>query len=405
VANSRSSERPAILGGEPVANAAIWPEWPQWNECEERALREVLASGRWQSGPQVEAFEREFAIYQGSDHAICVTNGTSSLELALRSLSIGPGDEVIVPTYTFAATGLAVLAVGARPVFVDSEPETLNIDPDKVRAAITGSTRAVIPVHIGGHPADLDELKELSASHSLPLVEDAAHAHGAEWRGERIGAHGHCASFSFQTGKSITAGDGGCLTTGDPVVAERLRSLRDFGRGPGGELVRVGGNHRMTEFQAAVLRCQLGRLDDQIAVRESRVSRLRSSLTRIPGINVAATDPRVTRHPHYQVLLHYRPEEFGLSKAQLLQALVAEGVPVEAGYQPLHLMTLFQRTVAEGHAIAHPCRVAESASSANVLWFSFRLALASEEQVDTLTVALEKLRANVTELKGAMPAR
>lgn len=405
MASSRSSGRPAILGGEPVTTASRWPQWPQWDDCEEKALRAVLASGRWQSGPQVEAFEREFASYQGSAHAICVTNGTSSLELALRALNIGHGDEVIVPSYTFAATALAVLAVGARPVFVDSETETLNIDPERVGAAITGSTRAVIPVHVGGHPADLDALQRLASHHSLPLVEDAAHAHGAHWRGAPIGAHGHCASFSFQTGKSITAGDGGCLTTSDPAVAEGLRSLRDFGRGPGGELVRAGGNHRMTEFQAAVLRCQLNRLDEQIAVRQSRVARLRSSLAGVKGVRVAATDPRVTRHPHYQVLLHFRPNEFGLAKDRLLQALVAEGVPVESGYQPLHLMPLFRWPVAAGRAVAHPCPVAEAASAECVVWFSFRLALASENQVDTLAFALEKLRANVEELRDAVPAR
>lgn len=398
MASNRPGARPAILGGEPVTHASNWPPWPRWDDCEQAALREVLASGRWQSGPQVAELEREFAAYQGCGHAVCVTNGTSSLELALRSLSIGPGDEVIMPTYTFAATALAALAVGARPVLVDSQPETLNLDPDGVRAALTANTRAVMPVHVAGHPVELDALLALSREKDLPIIEDAAHAHGAEWRGERVGGQGYCASFSFQTGKSVTAGDGGCLTTDDAGTAELLRSLRDFGRGQGGEPVRVGGNQRMTEFQAAVLRCQLARLDEQIAVRESRVSRLEAQLAEVPGIRLAARDPRVTRHPNYQVLLHYRPDDFGLSKTMLLAALAAEGLPLEAGYRPLHQMALFKQAQAEGRVIVHDCPVAEAAWAETTVWLSFRLALADEGQLDTLLQALEKLHGNAGEL-------
>jgi dTDP-4-amino-4,6-dideoxygalactose transaminase len=388
-----ASERPALLGGPSVTSAEAWPRWPQWDECEARALQEVLESGRWQSGPQVEAFEREFADNQGATEAICVTNGTASLEIALRALGVGPGDEVIVPSYTFAATALAVMTVGARPVFVDAEPESLNIDPDAVEQAIGERSRAVIPVHVGGHPVDLDAVLALARRHSLAVIEDAAHAHGAEWRGERIGGAADCASFSFQTGKSMTSGDGGCLTTSDPAVAEAIRSLRNFGRGAGGKIERVGSNHRMTEFQAALLRCSLPRLDGQIAVRQSRVERLRAALEEIPGVRVARTDPRVTRHPHYQVFLHYDPEAFGLAKGPLLEALEAEGVPLEGGYEPLHHMPLFRRAIGAGAARGLPCPVSDRASEQGVLWLSFRMALAGKEQIDTVGAAFRKLHA------------
>lgn len=390
--------KPALLGGAPVTHASAWPHWPQWDEREAAALQGVLESGRWQAGPQVEAFEQAFARYQASPHAICVTNGTTSLELALRALGVGPGHEVIVPSYTFAATALAVMTVGACPVFVDADSETLNLDPAAVAAAVGEHTRAVIPVHVGGHPVDLDALLAVARVHGLAVVEDAAHAHGAEWRGQRIGAAGDCASFSFQTGKSLTSGDGGCLTTGDAELAKILCSLRNFGRATGGVLERVGGNHRMTEFQAALLRCGLERLDEQIERRQRSVARLREALRGIPGVRVGQTDPRVTRHPYYQTILHYDSQVFGLEKPTLLAALAAEGVPLESGYEPLHRMPLFKRAMQAGAARCFPCPVAERAADHGVLWLSFRMALADEGQIGTVGQALDKLHAHATEL-------
>jgi dTDP-4-amino-4,6-dideoxygalactose transaminase len=362
-------------------------------------LQGVLESGRWQAGPQVDAFEREFACYQQSAHAICVTNGTTSLELALRALGVGAGHEVIVPSYTFAATALAVMMVGAQPVFVDSERETLNIDPTAVAAALTKRTRALVPVHIGGHPADLDALLGIAHSHGLALLEDAAHAHGAEWRGKRIGAAGNCASFSFQTGKSITSGDGGCLTTSDPDLVEVLRSLMNFGRSANGLIERVGSNLRMTEFQAALLRCALKRLDEHIARRQRNVARLRDALRELPGVRVAETDPRVTRHPYYQTIVHYDPQAFGLDKPTLLAALAAEGIPLEAGYMLLPRMPLFRQAIEAGTARCLSCPVAEQASDHGVLWLSFRMALADEEQIDTIGRGMRKLHVHAAELR------
>ncbi|HEX7003726.1 MAG TPA: DegT/DnrJ/EryC1/StrS family aminotransferase [Trueperaceae bacterium] len=379
-------DRPALLGGTPVTSADSWPAWPQWNSCEERALREVLASGRWQAGPQVEAFEREFAEYQGAKHAICVTNGTTSLEMALRAAEVGPGDEVIVPSYTFAASALAVMTVGAKPVLVDIEPDSLGIDPLAVESAVGEHTRAVMPVHVGGRPVDMDQLLEVAHRNGLAVVEDAAHGHGSEWRGARIGSAGFCASFSFQTGKSMTSGDGGCLVTGHDETAYRLRSLRNFGRGRSGEPERAGGNYRMTEFQAAVLRCQLGRLDEQIARRQENVALLRESLEQVPGVGVAEEDPRVTRHPYYQVVLNYDAALFGVPKSLLLRALAAEGVPLESGYLPLHRIALFREA---GRCL--PCPVSERAADESVLWLSFRMALAQPEQIETVARALLRI--------------
>ncbi|HEX7022637.1 MAG TPA: DegT/DnrJ/EryC1/StrS family aminotransferase, partial [Trueperaceae bacterium] len=268
----------ALLGGSPLCDSSDWPRWPVWDTCEAEALQDVLASGQWQSGPRVAAFEAAFARYQGAEQAICVTNGTTTLEIALRALGAGPGDEVIVPSYTFAATALAVMSVGAIPVFVDSDPEHLNLAPDAVAAATGPNTVGMIPVHVGGHPVDYDALEGIARRHGLFLLEDAAHAHGAEWRGQRIGALGHLGSYSFQTGKSLTSGDGGCLVTSDLALADACRSLRNFGRDAEGRHARVAGNARMTEFQAAVLQCQLARLDQQIARRHDNLARLTERL-------------------------------------------------------------------------------------------------------------------------------
>lgn len=391
--------KPALLGGEPVTRAADWPTWPQWDDREREALADVLESGRWQAGPQVEAFEAEFAAYQGASNALAVTNGTSSMVMVLRAAGVGPGDEVIIPSYTFIATALAPMALGAVPVLVDCDPETTNIDPDAVRLAVTERTKAMIPVHVGGRPSDVDALHAIAREHRLLVLEDAAHAHGAEWRGQRIGAFGDVASFSFQTGKSMTAGDGGCLVTPSDELARDLASIRDFGRGHAGETVRVGGNFRMTEFQAAVLRCQLLRLDEQIAVRQRNVEALRSELAQVPGVRLAETDPRVTREPHYQVVIHLDEDEFGLSKQRVLEALAAEGVPLEPGYSPLHRLPFLRDASRSGVARVEPCPISEILADHQVLWLSFRMALATPQQVSSVVEALVKIQRHAEELR------
>lgn len=383
----------ALLGGSP-AHGGAWPRWPQWDASEAEALRGVLESGAWQSGPRVAAFEAAFARYQGAAEAVCATNGTATLEIALRALGVGPGDEVVVPAYTFAATALAVLSVGATPVFVDSEPETLNLDPAAVEAACSPRTVGVVPVHVGGRPMDLDRLLPLTARHGLFVLEDAAHAHGAEWRGRRVGALGTLGSFSFQTGKCMTCGDGGALVTGDPQLAARCRSIRSFGRSSDGRHELIAGNDRMTEFQAAVLACQLERLDAQTARRTANVARLRASLDGMPGVRVHLTDPRVTREPHYITLLHLDPDAFGAPKWAVLEALAAEGVPLEPGYAPLYREPVFERALRAGVGRRLECPIAEAASDRSALWVSFRLMLADDEGVDAVARALEKTHRN-----------
>jgi dTDP-4-amino-4,6-dideoxygalactose transaminase len=226
------------------------------------AVQRVLDSGWYILGPEVEAFEIEWAAYCEADHAVGLANGLDALILALRALNIGPGDEVIVPSNTYIATWLAVTAVGARPVPVEPDLATYNIDPDRIAAAITPATRAILPVHLYGQPANLEPILELAQKHDLAVVEDAAQAHGARYKGRRIGAHGDVVCWSFYPGKNLGAlGDGGAVTTNRADLADRIRVLRNYGSSEKYVNEVKGVNSRLDSIQAAVLRAKLPYLD------------------------------------------------------------------------------------------------------------------------------------------------
>jgi len=248
-----------------------WPTWPQWGDEEKQYLQEVLESNEWGGfNEKVAEFEQIFAQRHQAKHCLAVANGTISLEAALRVLGIGPGDEVIVPPYTFIATANAPRLVGATPVFADIEPDTYNLDAAAVEAAIGPKTKAIIPVHFAGHPADLDALLPLAQKHGLAVIEDAAHAHGSTWRGQPIGALGDIGSFSLQASKNLTAGEGGILVTNDDDLALGLWSFVNQGRVPEGiwyEHPNLGSNLRITGWQAAILLAQMKRFEAQLARR------------------------------------------------------------------------------------------------------------------------------------------
>lgn len=231
-------------------------------ELEEAMLR-ALRSGRYIGGAEVEAFEQEFAGYTGTQHCVAVSNGLDALALALRAMGVGPGDEVIVPSNTFIATWFAVSQCGAVPVPVEPLEATCNIDLARIAAAITPRTRAIVPVHLYGQPADLDPILALAKQHGLRVLEDAAQAHGARYKGRRIGGHGDAAAWSFYPGKNLGAfGDAGALTTNDAALAEQLRALRNYGSQTKYVSDMQGGNHRLDPVQAAALRIKLRHLDD-----------------------------------------------------------------------------------------------------------------------------------------------
>lgn len=336
----------AIDGGTPVRSAP-WTTWPIWDQTEEKLLLEVLHSGQWWSveGAQVGLFEAEMARMQGARHCCAVTNGSHALEIALRAAGVGCGDDVLVPAYTFMATASSVLAVGARPVFVDIEPHSLNMDPNSAAAAVTSRTKAVIPVHVGGCPADLDGVLVIAERHGLMVVEDAAQAHLAEWKGRPVGAIGHVGTFSFQASKNLNSGEGGALVTDDDRLADDIWSIHNVGRRRGGrwyEHAVLGSNYRMTEFQAAILRAQMTRMEDQAQRRDANARKLCELLARIPGVGVLPIDPRVTRHAWHLFSFWFEPREFGGRDLRaLLAALNAEGIPCDQSYPPLYKEALF----------------------------------------------------------------
>src|SRR5882762_2935359 len=272
VARPASTDKLALFGGSPVRRTPF-PSWPVIADNEERAWMEVLRNGKWNrlDGNHAREFEEIWARTLGAKYCLATANGTSALFTSLNALGIGPGDEVIVPPYTFVATVNAVLLQHALPVFVDTDPETSQIDAGKIEAAITDRTRCILPVHLGGSPADLDAILEIGRKRKLPVLEDACQAHLAEWRNRKVSTLGSLGCFSFQASKNLNAGEGGAILTNDTDLYQTCQSFHNNGRGSNGSgfgYVRNGANLRMTEFQAALLSEQLKRVEEQARRRE-----------------------------------------------------------------------------------------------------------------------------------------
>ena len=399
----QSHHRLAVLGG-PAALTRRPPDWPIFDESDRNALNDVMESRVWGGYHEsVGELERRFAAYHGAAHGIAVANGTVSLEIALSAAGIKPGDEVIVPPITFVASATAISRVGAVPVFVDIDPETINLNPQKVADHINDRTRAIVVVHFAGHPADLDRLTELCDQRGLVMIEDCAHAHGAEWHERRVGSFGSFGSFSFQASKNMTAGEGGILITNDAELAERARSIGNAGRRTGGawyEHVRLGTNARLTGFQATLLLNQLQRLPQQVATRMERARRLREGLRKIPGLKPTPEmlDERVTAHGFHLFSMKFDRDAFGgVSRSRVIEALQAEGVPVTAGYpQPIYRNELFTH---QPHVV-HDCSEAEAYCRTSV-WLPHNALLADEQWIDDAVAAVRKVQERADELLPA----
>ena len=337
----RQPASPAVLGG-PAVRTAPFPSWPVRDALEEQALVDVIRSGRWNRGPQVERFEAEYARLTGAAHCLATANGTSALLATLGALDVGPGDEVIVPPYTFVATVNAVLLRHALPVFVDTDIETFQIDARKVGAAITERTRVVLPVHLGGSAADMDRILQAASARSVPVVEDACQAHLAEWRGRKVGTLGRAGCFSFQASKNLNCAEGGAILTSDTDLLEACYRFHNNSRGRATagstdfSYRGVGANLRLTEFQAATLLAQMSRLEHQAATRDRNATYLTTLLSAIDGIAPARMHEGCTRNAYHLYMFRYDATRFGgLSRDAFLGALRAEGIPASGGYSPL----------------------------------------------------------------------
>ncbi len=330
-----ASERLAIRGGQPVRTDP-WPRWPIWGPEEERALLEALHSGVWGvGGERVPELERRFAELHRARYAVACCNGTVALQIALVAAGIEAGDEVITSPYTFMATALAILAVGAVPVFVDVERETHNLDPALIDAAVTPRTRAIMPVHIGGRPADMDRILEAARRRGLVVIEDAAQGWLAAWRGTPVGALGDAGTFSFQSSKNLSGGEGGLVLTNDEALYQRAWSYHNCGRLPGGawyDHATAGLNYRLGEFQAAVLLAGLARLPEQQERRRAAMDALDDALRAIDGLSTPRADDRITAHACHIYMVRLEPEAFPQGKQKIVDALQAEGIPAHPGY-------------------------------------------------------------------------
>ena len=338
--------RLAIDGGEKVfaegVNLGGWP--PVYPETAEK-LAKLYMSQKWSFYGAIElAFSADFAKYHDAKFGTFMVNGTATLETALKALGIGPGDEVIVPSWTWMATGMAPLYVGATPVFVDGDKETFCMDPEAFEAAITPRTKAVIPVHLFGSVADLDRICAIARKHGVKVVEDCAHAHGAKWNGKGVGSFGDVGSFSFQQSKIMTAGEGGMCITSDEELFDRIGRYSHIGYSLGSKQGKPSTpppvdldshNYRCTEFQAQILQDQLDRLAEDSKRRQENADYLHAELRKIPGIGTQAPGRCATVQSYYVFGITVDPAALkpGKTKADVIAAVNAEGaVEVFAGW-------------------------------------------------------------------------
>lgn len=400
----------AINGGPKTIDKKF--NWPIYDESDVAAVTEVAKSGAW-GNPDckgfVEKFEKEFADYCGSKYAITCVNGSVALRLALIACGVRPGDEVIVPPYTFIATASIVLEANCVPVFVDIDPETYNMNPTEVEKAITSRTKAIIPVHFAGQACDMDAIMAIAKKHKLRVIEDAAHAHGGAYKGKKLGSIGDAGCFSFQSSKNLTSGEGGLIVTDDEALYDMMNSLRNVGRVKGGQWYEhhnLGCNYRITQLQAALLSKQLSRLEDQTRIRDENGVYLNGLLEKIDGISPLTRGHGETLHTYHIYIFKYDKSKFGgLSKREFAAMLAAEGVPSFMGYpEPLYKQPLFQKKNFMCYAIPEEvdytnvcCPETEKACYEDAVWIMQHTMLGTKEDMDLIAQAILKIQAAVNE--------
>lgn len=377
----------------------LWPPAPTPEQ--EESLLAVLRSGKWgaNQGTLGRNFAASFAARHGARHGVCVANGTVSLSIGLKALGVGPGDEVIMPAFTFVATATAALLIGAVPVFADVDPTTMSIDAGSVEARISDRTKVIVPVHLAGCPADMDGILKVARARGVFVLEDAAQAHGAEWRGHPVGAIGDLGSFSFQASKNMTAGEGGAIVTNSDELHDLVWSFSNVGRTLNGEWYqhdRVGWNFRLSEFQAAVLGGQLESLDRLSELRANSAHYLLKRISEeVDGVEGFTVPEGVTRHAWHLVLLRFDPTRFGgMAKEQLIEELTSEGIPSSAGYPALNAHPAIRREIRAltGSVPALlSCPHAEAAEL-NTFWLPQNVLLGDHDDLDDVVLALRRIQ-------------
>ncbi|MBN2314355.1 MAG: DegT/DnrJ/EryC1/StrS family aminotransferase [Sedimentisphaerales bacterium] len=410
---SRTASKPAILGGQALRKKPF-PGWPNWYEDAEEPILSILRSGNWYRGQGhvVTEFEKAYAELIGVKRCVCTMNGTNALLSAMHVLDVGVGDEVIISPYTFIATYNVVINSAALPVFADTDPETFQINPDKIEERITKRTRAIIPVHILGLPANMDRILEIAKKHNLIVIEDACQAWLAEWKGKKCGTLGDLGCFSFQNSKHLPIGEGGAVVGNDEELMDRVYSYHNCGR-PFGSVKRtsgypvIGTNRRMTEYQAAIGLSQIKHLEADTKKRNENAKYLTSRIKDIPGILPHKLYDGVTQAAYHLYPFRYKKEQFNnMSRDRFLSALRAEGVPCSGGYGPQYNDGLieaalnsknFKRSFSKARLkkyreeLHYPdndqlCKEA--------VWFSQSMLLGSKADIDDIADAIQKIYEN-----------
>lgn len=418
--SNSDNKLPAILGGA-KSHHDMWPEWPAWKTAYEEKVLEVLRSRVWSRAKVTAEFEAKWAELIDTKRCLSVVNGTSALIASVSQFNIGPGDEVIVPPYTFIATIQAVLLNGALPVFADIDPRTFQIDPAKIEAKITSRTKAIIPVHILGIPADMTRIMAIARKHNLIVIEDACQAHLAEVKGKRVGSIGDAGCFSFQTSKNMPIGEGGAITSDNETFMDQCFSYHNLGLPYGTQVgsvsgggIRVGSKIRFTEYQAAIGLVQLTNLEKDTNTRWDNAQYLSKKIKDIPGIAPATLYPETTKAVYHLYPLLYNKDKFkGLTRNQFLESLRAEGVPCSSGYTPLHTQPfikaafeskLYQKVYDKedldyrNFIDKNQCPMNDRICNEEAIWMTQNLFLENKSSMDDIANAIEKIQANADKI-------
>ncbi len=343
--------KPALLGGSP-AHTGGWPGWPDWRQSWEPSVLEVLRSGRWfrGAGEHVEEFEHAYAKLLGAKRCLATASGTTALMVSLHVLDVDAGDEVITSPFTFIATYNAILINKALPVFADTDPRTLTMDPTSIESRITDRTKVILPVHIYGLPCEMDAINAVARKHKLAVIEDACQAWLAQYKGRKCGVLGDLGCFSFQNSKHLPSGEGGAVTGDSDELLDRCQAFHNCGRAFGGfkggtPYFTRGSNYRMQQFQAVILLQQFEKLTEETARRQENADHLTAGLNEIPGIRPARL-PDNSRAVYHLYPFHYDSSQFsGLARDKFIRALNAEGIPCGSGYHEQYFDGLLDEAI------------------------------------------------------------
>lgn len=410
---SKKAGKLAILGGKPVRTER-WPSWPVWDRSAEESILSVLRSGIWcrLGGSKVSEFEKKYAELMGVKRCLATANGTTALLIALHVLGVDAGDEVVVSPYTFIATYNVLILSKVLPVFADTDPETFQINPDKIEERINKNTKAILPVHILGLPANMDKINAIAKKHNLLVIEDACQAWLAEWRGKKCGTLSDLGCFSFQNSKHLPAGEGGAIVGNDDEIMDRCYSFHNCGR-PYGSVKRTssyptrGSNRRMQEFQAVILMSQMKRLEKDTARRNENAHYLTSKIKDIPGILPHKLYEGVTRAAYHLYPFRYKKEHFNnIPRSKFLSALSREGIPCSGGYGPQYKYGLIEEALnSPGYKRLYSRERLKRYRRENhypdndqlckeAVWFSQRLLLGTKRDMDDIANAILKIYEN-----------